>query len=105
MGISNFGGCLYSRRICNFTILAIATRRQFLGAAIWEQNEGVPHLVEMVDGVALLALPLADVTFLRLGRATPTVETTESFLEKGRHRIIKKGEGVTRDLAALLRSL
>jgi len=53
----------------------------------------------MVHRVALLALPLADVAFLPLGRATATVETAQSLLEKGRHSITLKGVGVIRDQA------
>jgi hypothetical protein len=47
----------------------------------------ITHFIEIVHGVAFLALPLTDGPFLRLGRAKATVETAQPLLEKGRHDI------------------
>ena len=93
-GISNLRGRFHSRRVCDFTVLTIATQSQFSAVAIWKENEVKSNLIQMVHCIAFLAEPLADVAFLRLDRAMATVETAQSLLEKGRHSITRKGVGV-----------
>lgn len=48
-----------------------------------EQEES--HLVQIVDSLAVIAAPFADRAFVRLRRATPAIEATQSLGEERGH--------------------